>query len=207
MLTNHDSLPFVPKEEQCNRSRTRMGSNRSTYRMNMDILNSILLPYQIRNHPRIFFTVSMADKNRLVLVLPASNPFIHHPYQFRQRFLSASDLGQKNQMPFVVHMEHRFDSCHRSHDSTQLGDPSSAVQMEQIVYGKHMTKIKFVLLQEISDFLHGFSFFFHFNRIVKQQSLAHGSTQGIHNSDRDFRIFLHQFLRGDPAAVDASAET
>lgn len=95
MLTNHDSLPFVPKEEQCNRSRTRMGSNRSTYRMNMDILNSILLPYQIRNHPRIFFTVSMADKNRLVLVLPASNPFIHHPYQFRQRFLSASDLGQK----------------------------------------------------------------------------------------------------------------
>ena len=104
-------------------------------------------------------------------------------------------------------MEHRFDSCHRSHDSTQLGDPSSAVQMEQIVYGKHMTKIKFVLLQEISDFLHGFSFFFHFNRIVKQQSLAHGSTQGIHNTDRDFRIFLHQFLRGDPAAVDASAET
>ena len=116
----------------------------------------------------------MADEYHIILVLVSLDLVRHAVYQSGKGFLTAPDLSDGDQMPFVIHVKNGLDIDHSPQNGCRLGDTAAPVQMEQIVHSKIMAQMQLVLLHPVCHLIKRLSSFLQKHRLVDQQALAQG---------------------------------
>ena len=144
---------------------------------------------------RVLQAVAVADEHGLLL--RADGALLHVVHQGLEGGASPPGLAHVDQMPLVVHVEHRLDGQHGAHDGGGRADAPAPLQKVQVVHREPVGHVELVLLHPVPDLPDGLPGLSQLGGVPDQQGLAAGGGQGVHREDRPVREPLPQLLHRD----------
>ena len=102
-----------------------------------------------------------------------SDLFAHLVDQPGQRGFTSACLADVNQMSGIIHVQERFNAQRHADNCRNLGNPSAAMQMEQVIDGKVVAEFQPVTGNDIGQLRKGLPLFFQLDCIGQHQSLSH----------------------------------
>ena len=124
----------------------------------------------------IIQTVAVGDENRGVRI---GGKLLHLGGQSTNGRPAAPDLGNIDEMAFIIHVQHRLDAEDAAEQGRRRADAAAGPQVSKVVYGKPVAEMKTGIPDKLRGFLQGGAFILFLNGQIDQEAEAESVSTAI----------------------------